>query len=44
MTEFHDKLKRVEQKAWFYTRRTLIGIASVLVILLMLLIAFSAAP
>jgi len=44
MTDFHDKLKRVEQKSWLYTKRTLIGVASVLVILLMLLIAFSAAP
>jgi len=44
MSEANLRLKHIEHQAWIFTKRTLIGIATVLVILVVLFVAFSAAP
>ena len=44
MSEANLRFKRIEHQTWEYTKRTLIGIVTVLVILLALFVAFSAAP
>ena len=44
MSEAKVRLKQIEHQTWVFTKRTLIGIATVLVILLALFVAFSAAP
>jgi len=44
MSDANLRLKHIEHQTWVFTKRTLIGIATVLVILLALFVAFSAAP
>ena len=44
MSETNLRLKHIEHQTWVFTKRTLIGIATLLAILLVLFVAFSAAP